>query len=233
MILRRIIKHFRNQEWTAIFLDFLIVVFGILIAFQITNWSEALSERRQEQGIVERLHSDLMSVRDELDQKIAYLEGSIPANAKVHQMMRDSPAGLDRDELNALFENFGSIPGSPGLSDTYVEIQASGKMALISNEALRVALVEHATMVRGSQRAQQARREFTRPYAAPIVRFVALLDDLPAEKAFAAAGDKNDMLIAITMYETIVSNEIASFKELREGYAGTIHLLEAEMVVKP
>jgi hypothetical protein len=28
MILRRVIKHFRNQEWTAIFLDFLIVVIG-------------------------------------------------------------------------------------------------------------------------------------------------------------------------------------------------------------
>ena len=28
MILRRVIKHFRQQEWTAIFLDFLIVVVG-------------------------------------------------------------------------------------------------------------------------------------------------------------------------------------------------------------
>jgi Family of unknown function (DUF6090) len=229
MRLRSLTKHIKDQNWFAVALDFFIVVVGILIAFQITNWSEAVSERRQEKGFVERLHSDLMSVRDELDQKIAFLEGIIPANAKVHQMMRDSPAGLDRDELNALFENFGNIPGSPGLSDTYAEIQASGKMALISNEALRVALVEHATMVRDSQYAQQARREFTRPYAAPIVRFVALLDDLPAEKAFAAAGDKNDMLVAITMYETIVSNEIASFKELREGYAGTIHLLEVEL----
>lgn len=45
MILRRVIKHFREQEWTAIFLDFLIVVVGILIAFQITNWSGRRQDR--------------------------------------------------------------------------------------------------------------------------------------------------------------------------------------------
>ncbi len=29
MILRRVIAHFRKQEWTAIVLDFLIVVVGV------------------------------------------------------------------------------------------------------------------------------------------------------------------------------------------------------------
>ena len=40
MILRRVIHHFRKQEWAAIALDFLIVVAGILLAFQITEWNE-------------------------------------------------------------------------------------------------------------------------------------------------------------------------------------------------
>jgi hypothetical protein len=34
MLLRRIIEHVKKQEWTAIAIDFLIVVAGILIAFQ-------------------------------------------------------------------------------------------------------------------------------------------------------------------------------------------------------
>jgi hypothetical protein len=41
MILRSITKHVKDQNWFAVFLDFFIVVVGILIAFQITNWNEA------------------------------------------------------------------------------------------------------------------------------------------------------------------------------------------------
>jgi len=34
MILRRVIHHFRNQEWTAIGIDFVIVVFGVFFGIQ-------------------------------------------------------------------------------------------------------------------------------------------------------------------------------------------------------
>ena len=40
MRLRSLTKHVRDQNWFAVFLDFFIVVAGILIAFQITNWNE-------------------------------------------------------------------------------------------------------------------------------------------------------------------------------------------------
>jgi len=40
MLLRSVTKHVKDQNWFAVFLDFFIVVAGILIAFQITNWNE-------------------------------------------------------------------------------------------------------------------------------------------------------------------------------------------------
>ncbi|MEX0644258.1 MAG: hypothetical protein WD076_03050 [Parvularculaceae bacterium] len=39
MSLRRVIAHFRKQEWTAIALDFLIVVVGVFVGLQVTNWN--------------------------------------------------------------------------------------------------------------------------------------------------------------------------------------------------
>lgn len=45
MLLRRITQHVKAQNWVAVALDFLIVVAGILIAFQITNWSESRQEK--------------------------------------------------------------------------------------------------------------------------------------------------------------------------------------------
>lgn len=41
MLLRSLTKHVKDQNWFAVALDFFIVVLGILLAFQITNWSTA------------------------------------------------------------------------------------------------------------------------------------------------------------------------------------------------
>lgn len=45
MILRSLTKHVKDQNWFAVGLDFFIVVAGILLAFQITNWSELRGEK--------------------------------------------------------------------------------------------------------------------------------------------------------------------------------------------
>ena len=40
MLLRRVTKHIKDQNWFAVFLDFLIVVFGVYIGVQVGNWNE-------------------------------------------------------------------------------------------------------------------------------------------------------------------------------------------------
>lgn len=45
MILRRVIAHFRKQEWTAIAIDFLIVVVGVFVGLQVNNWNAARTDR--------------------------------------------------------------------------------------------------------------------------------------------------------------------------------------------
>ena len=59
MILRRITGHLKEQNWFAVGVDFLIVVIGILIAFQITEWAGERSDRAREVQIIEDLLTDL------------------------------------------------------------------------------------------------------------------------------------------------------------------------------
>lgn len=66
MILRRVIEHFRKQEWTAVFLDFLIVVAGVFVGLQANNWNEAQHEKRLERSYVERLEADVAGVHNPL-----------------------------------------------------------------------------------------------------------------------------------------------------------------------
>lgn len=59
MILRRIIKHVRNQEWTAIFIDFLIVVVGVFVGLQVQQWSTDRTADAHEIKLLGELRTEL------------------------------------------------------------------------------------------------------------------------------------------------------------------------------
>ncbi|MBT8141666.1 MAG: hypothetical protein HKN88_05835 [Gammaproteobacteria bacterium] len=61
MLLRRITQHVRDQNWFAVFLDFLIVVVGILIAFQINAWSDRQADKRALHVALERLYEEIQT----------------------------------------------------------------------------------------------------------------------------------------------------------------------------
>lgn len=61
MLLRRITKHVKDQNWFAVFVDFVIVVVGILIAFQITELNEKRNERHKEAAYLNQLLEDINS----------------------------------------------------------------------------------------------------------------------------------------------------------------------------
>ena len=85
MILRRIIAHFRKQEWTAIGIDFLIVVVGVFVATQVTEWNTARLERAEYRRAVERLDAEITS-------NIAIIDGIMP---EVTTALTDANRALD------------------------------------------------------------------------------------------------------------------------------------------
>ena len=51
MLLRSITKHVSDQNWFAVFIDFLIVVVGVFIGIQVANWN-ALSQDREAETVL-------------------------------------------------------------------------------------------------------------------------------------------------------------------------------------
>ena len=59
MLLRRIIEHVKTQNWTAVGLDFVIVVVGVFIGIQVSNLNDARETREMSDNFAERLATDL------------------------------------------------------------------------------------------------------------------------------------------------------------------------------
>lgn len=59
MLLRRVIDHIRGQAWTAIGIDFVIVVVGVFVGIQAANWNEERVERELVRGHLSEIAEDL------------------------------------------------------------------------------------------------------------------------------------------------------------------------------
>jgi len=58
MILHRVIEQVRKQEWTAIAIDFVIVVLGVFIGIQVSNWNEMRANKASLTKALERLEAE-------------------------------------------------------------------------------------------------------------------------------------------------------------------------------
>jgi hypothetical protein len=56
---RRLREQLRDQNWTAVGIDLVIVVVGVFIGIQVANWNAALAEQRLGRAYAERLGADL------------------------------------------------------------------------------------------------------------------------------------------------------------------------------
>ncbi len=59
MLLRRITKHVKEQNWFAIGIDFVIVVIGVFIGIQVANWNDVQSTRSELRASLERLDKEV------------------------------------------------------------------------------------------------------------------------------------------------------------------------------
>ena len=59
MILRRIAQSFRQQDWFTVLVEITIVVLGVFIGIQVSNWNEGLAERNTEARLLTYLAEDL------------------------------------------------------------------------------------------------------------------------------------------------------------------------------
>jgi hypothetical protein len=61
MILRRLTENLRAQNWTAITIEFLIVVIGVFIGTQVANWNQGRLAKVETQRMLEQLVPELQS----------------------------------------------------------------------------------------------------------------------------------------------------------------------------
>ncbi len=140
MILRRVIAHFRKQEWTAIALDFLIVVVGVFIGLQVNNWNEARADFQREASYLAALKDDFGAVITELESDIARYEEIASLMTMLPEQSRMVKPDASLSDLNDAARHLIAMEGTPIVSDTYSNLTGSGDLAIIKSQTLKNAM---------------------------------------------------------------------------------------------
>lgn len=146
MLLRRITKHFTDQNWFAVFLDFLIVVIGILIAFQITEWNEARAEKIRINEQLSSFREELVLSRDDLQNRKNYYNERLESINELRQRLSSHEEFIYAD-FNKL--TVSSLRGRDlGISfRAHEEMVATGLISKVANVSLREILYQWDTML--------------------------------------------------------------------------------------
>ena len=141
MLLRRVMEHVRSQNWFAVVLDFVIVVFGIFIALQVDAWRISENERDLERQYLERLLRDMeVSILEQRSLFDMDAAGIRAMDQLAENLRARSLDETDRESTVAALNHVGWVERPILNLVTIRELQSSGNIALIRNAAIRDAL---------------------------------------------------------------------------------------------
>ncbi len=70
MILKRLGRSIRQQDWFAVVIELLVVAVGIFLGFQVTEWNELRKAQLEENLYLERLYDELVVATERLEERV-------------------------------------------------------------------------------------------------------------------------------------------------------------------
>jgi hypothetical protein len=104
MILRRLTANLRAQNWTAIAIDFAIVVIGVFLGIQASNWNQARLEKRETRQLLHQLSPELHRLVEFSEHAFGYYRSSRRYAETAFAGWRNDPKVSDRDFVIAAYQ---------------------------------------------------------------------------------------------------------------------------------
>ena len=222
MILRRVIQHVRNQEWTAIVIDLLIVVVGVYMGIQAQAWNAERVDREIERRYLLSLHGEISDMIESNNSRVAGHRDHLQALNSVAKMFAVTGVELNLEMRHciAITESHiyvGRILAPP----TIEELHSTGRLQLISNNALRSTIVSYSQTLEGYRQLntdiQSDRQILSRAH--PSLITLDLQDDNVADCEFEAMSQSpsflNHLADNIYRYEAYVNDIVIGQQKLR------------------
>ncbi len=170
MLLRRITQHVKNQNWFAVFLDFIIVVVGVFIGIQVANWNEERSNRVSESEYIVAIEHDAEATL----KKIEILKRTLNLQEQARKVLYDYSLSDDNtidtidwpELINKALWSFSNIEI---FNNTFDSLTSSGNLRIIDDSKLVIALQDLSLLINEAKTESSYELNFTERFGDPIL----------------------------------------------------------------
>ncbi len=146
MILRKLTDALRRQDWFAVLIELAVVVVGIVLGLQFTEWNESYNERALESYYLKQLDKDFEESLDSWDGYLSQMEEKANRSKAVAQSLLDKT--LTNETRRQFDEDWSYLWGwlhLDFLTTTLDELRDTGRLTLIRSDELRQDLIQFRT----------------------------------------------------------------------------------------
>ena len=147
MILRRFTQHIKEQNWFAVGLDVIVVIVGIFMGMQVTEWND---ERQHSVMMTEYLNNMRLELSDDIEdweREKSRNSEKIKDLLSIIISLRDTEKIEDKvNFIRTLQRSFRSAPIVSNNS-VYTDMLSSGNLKLIKSQQLRQKIIDHYNWV--------------------------------------------------------------------------------------
>lgn len=144
MSLRTFMQSIKARDWGAVVIEIFIVVVGVFIALQVSNWNDDRKDEIRGDEYLLRLQNELRGDALRLNDIITFWL-AVNANGRVALAHAEHGALLEGSAWKTLLAYYQASQVWPYRKDnnTFQEIRASGEFGLISDPVLRARISSH------------------------------------------------------------------------------------------
>jgi hypothetical protein len=171
MILRRIAQHMKQQHWTGVFIELLIVILGVFIGLQVDNWNQARVERGAEITYLSALSQDVSYSITSLEKSRQELIEADRDRAALYAYSMAPTATLSDELLDKyLRDGVFNLNGTLNISQvTFQTLKSSGHLEVIKSHELVSALQDISSDVARIEHYQADELEVIHLFSDPVL----------------------------------------------------------------
>ena len=142
MFLSRFLDRVKSKELSNIFIQLFLIIVGVLAAFAVENYRQSILEKKTEKEYLIAFRNAVEADTMMLNQDIQRCFQKKRA-AKIFLELIENERALDSNEFEGLIEAVMMNIAPFYYTAIYEDLKASGRLQIISNEALRNAIIEY------------------------------------------------------------------------------------------
>lgn len=237
--MKKLLEALKRQDWVFLALEVVVVIFSILVAFELERWGEERRDRKQELSYLLRLKDDLQIEIAQLETALGYAEARIAAAHLLEKIMSETssaardPAAVAHALETASWRSFPTLGAF-----VWSELQNSGNFVLLASDSLRRALAEHYAAFRHFSRVgldRDVQQQFDRATAGILTsgELAAIEDrtwrgetyEISTERAVEIAVALQQRPEAVALIPSIVQHHVFNTRVIEQTRASALDLI--------